>query len=163
MASGRSKLDSRVSWECAIGTWRIAAYNMNGWRTKESAIDCERNRMLKYAIREEKIDILGIQEHHMRKHEEIQSNMRTWEKDNFGYIAPEATIEREGVTILWDSRNWKLTTSMPLTSRIMIAVLQGSGGSEITIVSGHMPNDPTERRKLWMKVSKLEIPGEIMV
>ena len=79
--------------------------NMNGWEVEDerqqSGAKLTRSAALRMAARRNKVDVIGVQEHHFRSHEGLQEGTRRLRGLEWGYAGNTSLTPKSGTMVLW--------------------------------------------------------------
>ena len=108
---------------------------------------------LRSSLERNEVHLLGMQEHHCKTHEEMDSNSRRLRGRKWDYIGNISRSLKSGVMILWQKDKWTLLNSYSTCSRTVLAQYRDEDGMEWTIICAHFHHDPGPRRKQWTRLA----------
>ena len=126
--------------------------------TRTRGLRLQRWTQLRGSLERNEIHVLGLQEHHCRTHEDMDSNSRRLRGLKWDYIGNTSTTLKSGVMVLWQKHRWTLQNSYSSCPRTIIASFHDEDAREWTMISAHFHHDPAPRKKQWAKmVAALEL------
>ena len=125
--------------------------NMNGWEVED-----ERQQpgakltiwpALRMVAKRNKVDIMGVQEHHYRDHDRMQEGTKRLRGLEWGYVGNTSLTPKSGVMVLRKAGRYKQTSAYSTCARTLVVVWEDEEGQVWTMAIAHLHHDPDPRRK----------------
>ena len=138
------------------------------WKAKPPRNSEMRKVLLLRMLREDKVGIAAVQEHHITSASILQSQKFWAERRGYGLAAvPTPVRMRGGVLLMLQSPTWKVTSVEYIGHRLILADLMHVTGDTVKVLAGHLHHDAPLRQKQWEqlgpKLTATSVPPSLYV